>query len=55
MADLSVDVSKLPDVVWAIRREMANFLRREAEVEAIPLVARRLRELAAQFETGQTG
>jgi hypothetical protein len=54
VADLSVDFSKLPDMIWAIRHEMANFLRREADAEASPSVSERLRVLAAQFETGQT-
>ena len=53
MAQLSVDFSKLPDVIWMVRRELANLLRKEAETEASPLVAKRLRELAARFETGQ--
>jgi hypothetical protein len=51
-ADLSIDVRGIPEVIWSVRREMANLLREQADVEISPAVARRLRELADAFESG---
>lgn len=49
---MQVDVRNLPDVIFEIRREMAKVLHEEAGAEANPVVARRLREVAAGFEAG---
>lgn len=52
---LTIDLRGWPEVIWAIRREMAHVLREEADGEINPAVSRKLRELAAAFEAGATG
>ena len=47
MADgfISVDVRNVPALIFELRQEMANILREQADAEANPAVARRLREV----------
>ena len=52
MPPFAIDLHAMPELIWACRRELANVLRREAEAEANPIVARRLREIADRFEAG---
>lgn len=52
-ASLAMDVRGIPELVSALRREMADMLREQAEAEASPHTAARLRALAAAFEAGQ--
>ncbi len=54
MADghITIDMTKWPEALFAIRKEMAKLLRDEAETESDPRFARRLRELADVFEAG---
>lgn len=54
MAKMSmrIDVLHVPELVWQTRQAMADLLREEAESEADPRIARRLREIAGVFETG---
>lgn len=48
-----VDVRGVPELVWQARHELAGLLRKEAEAEADPRLARRLAAIAADFEAGQ--
>ena len=48
-----IEVRGMPEVIWACRHEMAEFLRDVAQTEASPAVAHRLKEVAQVFETGQ--
>ena len=50
---LVVEVRGVPELVWACRREMAQALRQEADMEIHPLIKRKLMELANRFEAGQ--
>lgn len=52
-ASISIDVLNVPELVWQTRQAMANLLREEADSEADPRIAQRLREIAAVFEVGQ--
>lgn len=52
-SSITVDVTKLPEVLWAVRKEFAAALREEAADEQHPHTARRLNEIAAKFEVGQ--
>lgn len=54
-ATIVVDLRNVPEIVWGLRREMAMILRDEAEADADPRIARRLRALADGFEAGQHG
>ncbi len=47
-----VDIKNMPEVIWACRHEMAEFLRTVADEEPIQAVAERLREVAQIFEAG---
>lgn len=49
---LVIDVKGWPDALWVMRHELAEMLRQQAEAEASGYVAERLREIAAQFESG---
>lgn len=49
---LTINVENMPEVIARIRVEMAGVLRHEADAEADPRVARRLREIADIFEVG---
>lgn len=49
---LTFDVRNMPEVLWEMRRQLAQILRDEAEGED-PRVARKLREIAALFEVGR--
>lgn len=46
-----LEVADMPAVLHAMRRKLANLLRRAAEDES-PAVARRLQEIAWLFEAG---
>lgn len=50
---LTLEVSGMPEVLAAIRKEFADMLRERAKHEEIPHTARTLIELAAAFEAGQ--
>lgn len=52
MADLSIRIADMPDVLHAMIRRLADTLREEANSEAVPHTARRLRQIAADFEAG---
>ena len=47
-----VDIKNMPEMIWACRHEMAEFLRQMAAVETSNAVAERLREAATVFEAG---
>lgn len=47
-----VELEKWPDLLWAMRNEMATMLREQADAEASGYVAQRLREIAAAFSAG---
>lgn len=49
---LTINVEKMPEMIARLRLEFSNLLREEAEAEADPRIARRLREIAAIFEVG---
>lgn len=49
---ISVNVRNLPEVLFAIRKEFADVLRGQAGAETNPVVARRFREVADEFEAG---
>lgn len=51
-ARLTIGIERFPEVLAAMRRELANGLRAVAEDEP-EAVARRLRAVAAAFEAGQ--
>lgn len=55
MPRMKIDVMNMPELIFRVRREMANMLRTAAGAESNPVVVKRLRELSNQFETGQTG
>lgn len=46
-----ISIADIPEVLHALRCELANLLR-EAAMDEDPRVARRLREIAAVFEAG---
>jgi hypothetical protein len=48
----TIEITKFPEALWAMRKELAGLLRSEADAEADPRIARRLREIAATFEAG---
>lgn len=48
----TVDITKFPEALFAMRKQMAALLRSEAETEADPRIARRLIEIANMFEVG---
>jgi hypothetical protein len=50
---LELRIADMPEVLFALRARMAGILREEADAEADPRIARRLRDLANQFEAGQ--
>lgn len=52
---VQVSITQLPEMVFRLRREMADMLRREAGTDTNPAFSKRLRELAAQFDIGATG
>lgn len=45
----------VPELIYKLRKEMAEFLRTEAGKEPNPEFALRLRAMAAQYEIGATG
>ena len=49
---VTIDVLNIPEMIAAVRHEMATILREEADAEADPRIARRLRALADAFECG---
>lgn len=50
---VTVDLRQVPEVLWEMRHQLAQILRVKAGAEADPRVAKRLREVAAAFETGE--
>jgi hypothetical protein len=52
IATVSVDVRNMPEVIAEILSLCATRLREEADSEADQRIARRLMEIAADFETG---
>lgn len=48
----TISLTDMPEVLWALRHEMATLLRHGAEAETDPRVTRRLLEYAAAFEAG---
>lgn len=52
IATVTVDVLNVPELIYNVRNQCADMLREEADSEANPRIARRLRELAAAFEVG---
>lgn len=53
IAKLTFDIKNMPEVIWAMRREMAKILREEAAAEASNAVATKMRNIADRFEAGQ--
>ena len=53
MPSVTLDVRGIPEVMHAVIRRVAQFLRDQASVEADTRVADRLREIASQIEAGQ--
>lgn len=51
---LILDVTGIPEVLFGMFKQMADMLREEADSEADPRLQRKLRELAARFEAGQS-
>lgn len=49
---LSFHYGDLPELVHELRREVVRMLQEYADAEPNPLVARRLREIAAEFDAG---
>lgn len=49
---ITVDLEKMPDLLWHMRNELAAMLREQADAEASGYVADRLREIAAAFSAG---
>lgn len=47
---LQFEVTGIPEVLWAVRHEMAQRLREAADAEVSNAVAARLRAIAAEFE-----
>lgn len=54
MSGFSINFSfgDFPELVHQLRREVVQLLEEQADAEANPAVARRLREIAADFEAG---
>lgn len=52
---VQIRIDGFPEALFAMRTEMARFLRAEAETESDPRFARRLGELADVFEAGGRG
>lgn len=52
-SSIVISFERMPEMLWAMRHELAKILRAEAGAESDPRVARRLIEIAATFETGQ--
>lgn len=50
---VELSIGDIPEVIWALRSEMAKVLREEADADANPAVSRRLREIASAFEAGR--
>ena len=48
----SLDVLNIPELIWDVRKEMADLLREEARSEGDPRIALRLEEIANVFEAG---
>lgn len=53
MAQVTLDIRGIPEVMHAVIRRVAQLLREQADYEADPRVGERLREIAAQMEAGQ--
>lgn len=49
---ITVNLVGLPEIVCAAHKAIADILRKEADSERNPAVAKRLRELANDFEIG---
>lgn len=49
---MRINVRDMPEVLYEMRHELVNILRVQAGAEAHPEVAKRLREIADEFETG---
>jgi hypothetical protein len=47
-----ISVRDMPELMAEMRVALADLLREDAGAEADPRIARRLRELAAEFEAG---
>ena len=52
-AVVTVNIEKMPEVIHRLMQQIADALRLEADSEADPRVARKLRAIAARFEAGQ--
>jgi hypothetical protein len=50
---VTIDVKNIPELVHCVMAQCAERLREEADSEADPRIASRLREIAASFEAGQ--
>lgn len=49
---MRINVRDMPEVLYEMRHELVNILRVQAGAEAHPEVAKRLREIATEFEAG---
>lgn len=52
-AHLTLDISSMPELIWSLRRELADLIRAEAEGEPA-FVAARLLRIADMFEAGMS-
>jgi PHD/YefM family antitoxin component YafN of YafNO toxin-antitoxin module len=50
---ITLDLINWPEGLAMVRSELAKMLREEADSDADPRIARKLREIAARFEAGQ--
>lgn len=50
---VTLNVERMPEMIWAARREMAQMLREVAQAESDPRVTRKLHEVADAYEAGQ--
>lgn len=50
---IEIEIEGWPEALWVMRAAMARILREAADAESSPFVAKRLREIADDFEAGQ--
>lgn len=49
---MAISITDIPEALAGMRMELASITRELAESEALPMVAKRLREIADAFEAG---
>lgn len=53
LGKIEISIRDMPEALADMRRELANVLRSTAAAEHVPIVRRRLEQVAAAFECGQ--